>query len=56
MLTYCGVDSMLEFRTAMDQMKEMGIIDPEKYARTGRAPSVKEYEEPKPPRPRKVKR
>ncbi len=57
-LSYCGVDSMLEFRLAMDQMKEMGITDPEEYARTGRAPSQRDtvHEDPKEPRPRKVKR
>lgn len=57
-LTYCGVDSMLEHRLALDQMKEMGIIDPEKFARTGRVPGQPDldHEESKPPRPRKVKR
>lgn len=57
-LIYCGLDSMFEHRLALDQMKEMGIIDPEWYARTGRGPSQTDtiHEEPKPPRPRKVKR
>lgn len=35
LLLYCGMDSLLEYRLAMDQMKEIGIIDPYKFADQG---------------------
>lgn len=38
LLVYNGIDSMLEYRLACDQMKAMGIIDPLHYAMTGARP------------------
>jgi hypothetical protein len=35
LLTYCGIDSMLEYRLAFDQMKLMGILDPAYYVKKG---------------------
>lgn len=58
LLLYCGIDSMLERRLGEDQMMEMGITDPEKFAETGYVSTTEKpiHEDPKPPRPRKVKR
>jgi DNA polymerase len=36
LLEYCGIDSLLERRLAFLQMKTMGILDPEHFAKTKR--------------------
>jgi DNA polymerase len=50
LLLYCGIDSMMEHRLAFDQMMEMGITDPEEFAKTGHVSNFETpvYEEPKP--------
>lgn len=56
LLLYCGIDSMMEHRLAMDQIKEMGIADPKEFAKTGHISNFETliYKEPKPIK--KVKR
>jgi len=52
LLEYNGMDSLLEYRLGIDQMKEMGILDPVNFAKTGvvggNMPTLKQ--------PRKIKR
>lgn len=59
LLLYCGMDSMMEHRLAMNQMMETGIIDPKEFVKTGYLPILKDTlynEETNTQRPRKVKR
>lgn len=55
-LLYCGIDSMMEHRLALDQMMEMGIMDPLKFAETGYVSTLEKpiHDELEPPK--KVKR
>lgn len=41
LLTYCGVDSMLEYRLAFHQMKLMGILDPAYAVKKGWFKTIK---------------
>lgn len=44
LLLYNGCDTIFENRLAVLQMKWMGIIDPEYFARTGKRPKTEPYE------------